>query len=84
MRKEAIIGGAFVAAAGILAVAIYALSPVAGATTSSTLHLSSMTPNRQAWTSGARGPTPGTCSSTPATSSTMSTDPDLAERQATA
>ena len=59
MRKEAVIGGAFVAAAGIVAVVIYALSPVAGATTSSTLHLFEHDTQQASLDLGGKGTNPG-------------------------
>jgi hypothetical protein len=58
MRKEAILGGAFLAAAGIVAVIIYAF-PVAGATTSSTLHLFEHDTPQASLDLGGKGTNPG-------------------------
>src|SRR5712692_1447945 len=59
MRKERIICGAFVAAPGIVAVVIYALSPAAGATTSRTLHLFEHDTQQASLDLGGRGTNPG-------------------------
>jgi hypothetical protein len=59
MRKEAVIGGAFVAAAGVVDAVIYALSPVAGATTSSTLHLFEHDTQHASLDLGGKGTNPG-------------------------
>ena len=59
MRKEAISGGAFVAATGIVALDIYALSPVAGAPTSRTLHLFEHDTQQASLDLGGKGTNPG-------------------------
>jgi hypothetical protein len=59
MRKDAIISGGFVAAAAIIAVVIYALSPGAGATTSSTLHLFEHDTQQASLDLGGKGTNPG-------------------------
>ncbi len=59
MRKERIICGAFVAAPGIVAVVIYALSPAAGATTSRTLHLFEHDTQQASLDLGGKGTNPG-------------------------
>jgi hypothetical protein len=59
MRKKPIIGGAFLAAAGIAAVTIYAFSPVAGATTSRTLHLFEHDTQQASLDLGGKGTHPG-------------------------
>ena len=58
MRKEAMVG-ALVAAAGMVAVVIYALSPVADARTSSTLHLFEHDTQQASLDLGGKGTNPG-------------------------
>jgi hypothetical protein len=84
MRKKPIIGAAFLAAAGIVAVTIYAFSPVAGATTSRTLHLFEHDTQQASLDLGGKGTNPGNLFVYAGDVSTMPADPGLAERRATA